>query len=147
MSSSNDILKVVWRFVVLSFSNSYLFYSPQQEFFYLTLCLRENTNHNHSEPLTDQCTLSFPCQISACSPARENESPTYTNSSRKCLLSFNFTRNPSWKKTNDPKVRVFFLIISSSKTHYLNFLHINLKITDYTFPQTNDLRSLTTFDN
>lgn len=147
MSSSNDILKVVWRFVVLSFSNSYLFYSPQQEFFYLSLCLRENTNHNHSEPLTDQCTLSFHCQTSACSPARENESPTYTNSSRKCLLSFNFTRNSSWKKTNDPNVRVFFLIISSSKTHYLNFLHINLKIMDYTFPQTNDLRSLTTFDN
>lgn len=70
-------LKVVWRFVVLSFSNSYLFYSPQQEFFYLSLCLRENTNHNHSEPLTDQCTLSFHCQTSACSPARENESPTY----------------------------------------------------------------------
>lgn len=67
----------VWRFVVLSFSNSYLFYSPQQEFFYLSLCLRENTNHNHSEPLTDQCTLSFHCQTSACSPARENESPTY----------------------------------------------------------------------
>lgn len=77
VSSSNDILKVVWRFVVLSFSNSYLFYSPQQEFFYLSLCLRENTNHNHSEPLTDQCTLSFHCQTSACSPARENESPTY----------------------------------------------------------------------